>query len=195
MPSMSPRLSMARLPLGTLVFTILRHLANGAAVATTSSVSFKPTVGATWNIELSKIPKIGQADGFHIWDFDMAEAPKSTIDAFHAKGHPVICYFSAGTVESYRKDADEFPKVAIGKVDQGWPQEHWVDVRNSKVRDIMKQRMDKAHSKGCDGIDPDNIDVCLRGPKILPKEIHTGRLYADAQAGLRQRHRLQLDKR
>lgn len=89
----------------------------------------------------------------------MGESTKELIDEFHAKGHPVICYFSAGTVESYRADANEFPKKAIGKVDSGWPQEHWVDVRNHKVREIMKQRMDAAQRKGCDGIDPDNIDV------------------------------------
>lgn len=88
----------------------------------------------------------------------MQEAPKSLVDSFHAAGHPVICYFSAGTKENYRPDANQFPPSAVGKVDAGWPQEHWVDTRNPVVRQIMQARMDSAASKGCDGIDPDNID-------------------------------------
>jgi len=88
----------------------------------------------------------------------MAEAPVSTIQAFQKKGHPVICYFSAGTWEDWRKDKNEFPKKSLGNVVGGWPQERWVNVSDPGVRKVMKQRIEQAHSKGCDGIDPDNID-------------------------------------
>lgn len=136
---------------------LLLSLTSGVAAA---SVSFKPTAGATWNIYLSESPteKDAKDQKYHVWDFDMAEAPKSLIDTFHTNGHPVICYFSAGTKENYRADADQFPANATGNVVDGWPQEHWVDVRSPAIREIMKQRMDEAQSKGCDGIDPDNID-------------------------------------
>lgn len=40
----------------------------------------------------------------------------------------------------------------------GWPDENWVDIRHSGVRDIMKKRIQEAKDKGCDGVDPDNID-------------------------------------
>lgn len=140
-----------------LFATLLLGLTSGAAAA---SVSFKPKAGATWQIYLSVLPteKDAKESEYHVWDFDMAEAPKSLIDSFHDNGHPVICYFSAGTKENYRADADQFPKNATGNIVAGWPQEHWVDVRSPAVRDIMKARMDEAKSKGCDGIDPDNID-------------------------------------
>lgn len=150
---------MPRLPSIALIASALGGLIQGISAATTSAVKFKPTAGASWNIQLSPLPKIGEAKGYHIWDFDMGDASKSLVEEFKAKGHPVICYFSAGTVESYRADANEFPKKAIGKVDSGWPQEHWLNTSNTKVREIMMQRMDAAARKGCDGIDPDNIDV------------------------------------
>jgi len=39
----------------------------------------------------------------------------------------------------------------------GWP-EYWIDTRSSNVRKIMIARIDAAKAKGCDGIDPDNVD-------------------------------------
>lgn len=40
----------------------------------------------------------------------------------------------------------------------GWPDEKWLDTRNAGVRALMKSRIQQAASKGCDGVDPDNID-------------------------------------
>lgn len=140
---------------------LLSSLSVAASIGTVSGESlWNPTVGASWNIKLLDVPKPAQADddSYHIWDFDMAEAPKSLIDAFHAKGHPVICYFSAGSWENFRKDKDEFPKASLGKVMDGWPDERWVDISNPGVRKLMKKRIEKAAAKGCDGIDPDNIN-------------------------------------
>lgn len=125
--------------------------------STTAAFALKPTAGATWNIQLENVPSPAQADddAYHIWDFDMEDAPQSTIDAFHAKGHQVVCYFSAGSWEDYRSDADQFPKEALGKVLDGWPHEKWVDTRNAGVRAVMKKRIQIAKEKGCDGIDAD----------------------------------------
>lgn len=124
---------------------------------TTASFSLKPTAGTTWNIQLNNVPSPDQANdnAYHLWDFDMADAPKSTIDAFHAKGRSVVCYFSAGSWEDYRSDANQFPKEALGKVMDGWEHEKWIDTRNAGVRNIMKARIQAAKEKGCDGIDPD----------------------------------------
>ncbi|KAI5370395.1 hypothetical protein Slin15195_G012710 [Septoria linicola] len=128
--------------------------------STASSGRAKPTAGQTWNIQLKNVPPTSAADNdaYSTWDFDMAAANSSIIDTFHAKGRYVICYFSAGSVENYRSDAGDFPSEAVGKVMDGWPDEKWVDVRNQGVRDVMKKRINEAKSKGCDGVDPDNID-------------------------------------
>ena len=80
----------------TLLFTAL--LSSSAFAA----VSFMPTAGAPWNIQLKTPPTPKQADNaaYHIWDMDMADTPKATITAFKNKGKKVICYFSAGSKSS-----------------------------------------------------------------------------------------------
>lgn len=143
-----------------MILATLATILHCARAAPGPYAPLKPSAGATWNIELSHVPKPAQAAdaSYHIWDFDMAEAPKSTIEAFHSKGHPVICYFSAGSWEKWRKDADQFPEVALGKTLEGWPNERWLNTSNVGVRQIMRDRIEDAANKGCDGVDPDNID-------------------------------------
>lgn len=123
----------------------------------TGAFALKPTAGTTWNIQLINVPTADQADdtAYHLWDFDMEDSDKSLIDAFHAKNHSVVCYFSAGSWENYRSDADQFPKAALGKVMKGWRDEKWVDTRNAGVRDVMRKRIQMAKDKGCDAIDAD----------------------------------------
>lgn len=142
---------------GSHAGTTASRIAFTTPSSTAGGSSLKPTAGTTWNIQLVEVPSPEQADddAYHVWDFDMEDALKSTIDAFHAKGHPVVCYFSAGSWENFRSDADEFPKEALGKVLDGWPNEKWVDTRNAGVRDVMKKRIQTAREKGCDGIDAD----------------------------------------
>jgi hypothetical protein len=73
--------------------------------------------------------------------FDMHDQ----IPGLHTKGHKVICYFSAGSWESWRPDANkpEWSKVKIGKMD-GW-NESWLDIRQlSVLQDLMSSRMDLA---------------------------------------------------
>ena len=40
----------------------------------------------------------------------------------------------------------------------GWPDERWVNTSNPGVRKLMKERIQEAAAKGCDGVDPDNIE-------------------------------------
>jgi hypothetical protein len=47
---------------------------------------------------------------------------------------------------------------------QGWPGENWLDTRSQAVRDIMQKRMDLAVQKGCDGVEPDNVDGYTNNP-------------------------------
>ena len=70
----------------------------------------------------------------------------------------IICYFSAGSWENWRDDADDFPDAALGKTLEGWADERWLDVTNATVRDIMLDRLDYAVTLGCDGVEPDNMD-------------------------------------
>jgi hypothetical protein len=71
----------------------------------------------------------------------------------------VVCYFSAGSWESWRPDANDpnWKYIKIGKMGD-WD-ELWLDVRNmTALQIVMGHRIDLAKTQGCDGIEPDNID-------------------------------------
>ena len=57
--------------------------------ATTALTWLKPTAGATWNIELSKVPTASQANdqSYEVWDFDLFDSGASTVKAFKDTGH------------------------------------------------------------------------------------------------------------
>jgi len=96
-----------------------------------------------------------------IYDIDMFENSKEVINNLKQKGKIVICYINAGAWEAWRDDSDEFDDEVIGNELDGWEDEKWLDIRSENVREIMKKRIALAASKGCDGIEFDNIDGYL----------------------------------
>ncbi|KAI0199581.1 glycoside hydrolase superfamily [Astrocystis sublimbata] len=115
-------------------------------------------VGTTWDYPLGFSLTTANANKSTVfYPVDLENTPADTITALK-DSHTIVCYFSAGSVEDYRKDADEFPASAVGNVLDGWPHEKWVDHRNAKVREIMATRIQNAADKGCEGVDPDNVD-------------------------------------
>jgi hypothetical protein len=93
-----------------------------------------------------------------IYDIDLFDNTKEHIKKLKNEGKIVICYINAGAYENWREDALEFPESVKGNSLDGWEGEKWLDIRDEKVRDIMKKRLDLAKNKGCDGIEPDNIN-------------------------------------
>lgn len=93
-----------------------------------------------------------------VYDIDLFDNNATTISALHAQNRKVICYFSAGSFEPNRPDSSNFTAGDKGKVLQGWPGEYWLDTNSTNVRNIMSSRLALASSKGCDGVDPDNVD-------------------------------------
>lgn len=118
---------------------------------------WQPAVGTSWQIVLRYALNDTSVD-VDVYDIDLYDNEKSVMDELHSDGRKVICYFSAGTYEDWREDASQFPKNTLGDGLPDWPGEKWVDIRSSKVRDIMSARLDLAVEKGCDGVDPDNVD-------------------------------------
>ena len=116
---------------------------------------YTPNTKVTWQIQLNET--INTEYNVDIYDVDLYDTPKKTIEQLHKEGKKVICYFSAGSYEDWRDDASLFPKKALGNKMDGWD-EQWLDIRNSKVKIIMQKRMDIAKEKRCDGVDPDNVD-------------------------------------
>jgi hypothetical protein len=124
-----------------------------------TTTSWTLRVNAPWQIILSHPPD-ASADLSHveIIDLDLFDTPQSTIDALHRSGKKVLCYFSAGSYEEWRSDAEDFRKEDLGDLLQGWEGEQWLQLGSKNVRGIMAKRIELAAEKACDGVDPDNVD-------------------------------------
>ncbi|KAI7296954.1 hypothetical protein KC352_g65 [Hortaea werneckii] len=124
---------------------------------------WRPGARATWQIvlrhplELSPNAPAIEPD-VDVFDIDLFDNPPSTIDALHKLDKKVVCYFSAGSYEPYRSDSSQFRESDLGDPLDGWPDEKWLDLNSPNVRRIMANRIALARKKGCDAIDPDNID-------------------------------------
>ena len=94
-----------------------------------------------------------------VFDVDLFDVTKATVDAIHAKGAKAICYVSVGTFEPWRPDAASFPAAVKGKPLGDFPDETWLDIRRLDVLGpIMEARFDLCKAKGFDGVEPDNVD-------------------------------------
>lgn len=94
-----------------------------------------------------------------VYDIDLFTNDASVVRGLHGQGKKVICYLSAGTWEPYRPDTEEFPMEAVGKpYAPPFEDEKWLDIKDQRIRDIMKKRLDLCKAKGFDGVEPDNVD-------------------------------------
>ncbi len=124
----------------------------------TGSAIYRPKPEITWQWQLSGELNIGY--DVDLYDIDLFETPKTTIDELHKRGIKVICYFNAGAYEPYRPDSAMFTEDVLGKNMDGWEDERWLDISKYDLfSDIMEARLDLAAEKGCDGVEPDNIDA------------------------------------
>lgn len=121
----------------------------------------------SWQIQYIDYP-VDRSFDVAMYDIDMVEISDDDIDALHDEGRIVICYFSAGTWEPYRPDADDFPEEVLGNNydDPAFDDERYLDIRSQVVRDIMLNRVREAVDRGCDGVDPDNMNLDEVGEDI-----------------------------
>jgi hypothetical protein len=117
---------------------------------------YRPPVSATWQWQL--IGTVNTSYAVDIYDIDLYDSSEALIQQLQAAGKKVICYFSAGSYEDWRPDATQFDPGDLGNTLAGWPDERWLDIRSSDVLSIMLSRLDLAVQKGCDGVEPDNMD-------------------------------------
>lgn len=123
-----------------------------------SAFPWTPEPGVTWQLQLAGIP-VDTRIGAEIFDIDLFDNSKEVVDKLRSTDKKVICYISAGSFEDWRPDAAEFPKNVIGKDYSGWEGEKWLDIRQiDLLGPIMEKRLDLAKEKGCDAVDPDNVD-------------------------------------
>lgn len=116
---------------------------------------WRPKPGTSWAWQLDGT--LDRSIDVTMYDIDLFDNSAATIAALKKAHRVVICYFSAGSYESWRPDAKSFPAAVLGKRMSGW-NERWLDVRAKATRDVMVKRLALAASKGCDGVEPDNVD-------------------------------------
>jgi hypothetical protein len=117
---------------------------------------WKPAPGTSWQWQLSGT--IDTSVDVAMYDVDLVVTPDSVLQRLRTDGRRIVCYFSAGSYENGRDDLADVPAAAIGKVLDGWPDERWFDIRHPAVRAVMTARLDRAVARGCDGVEPDNVD-------------------------------------
>lgn len=122
----------------------------------TSGAWARPAADVTWQLQLSGTVHPGY--GVDLYDVDLRETSDATLRALQARGVTVVCYFSAGSGESYRDDYGRFASADLGRPLDGYPDERWLDIRSATVWQVMLDRLDFAVARGCDGVDPDNVD-------------------------------------
>lgn len=125
--------------------------------AEASSVTPKLSLQTSWQIQYS-----GDMDyslDVDIYNIDLFDTDAEAISKLKERGIFVMCYFSAGSYEDWRPDASNFPTKTLGKPMEGWEGETWLDIRQiSELQPVMESRLDMAATKGCNGVDPDNVN-------------------------------------
>lgn len=132
---------------------VVDRFALGEATAPTW---YQPGVETRWQWQLQGT--VNASYDVEAYDIDLLLNDAATIASLKSAGHKVICYFSAGSYEDFRADAGEFLPADLGATLDGFPDERWLDVRSPNVLRIMRARLDVAVQKGCDAVEPDNMD-------------------------------------
>ncbi len=116
-----------------------------------------PSLNTTWQIQYS-----GEIDTdlpVDVYNLDLFDTDAAVVTQLHDRGIFVMCYFSAGSFEDWRLDSKQFPPEILGNNMAGWPGEKWLDIRRiDLLAPIMEARLELAIEKGCDGVDPDNVN-------------------------------------
>jgi hypothetical protein len=139
-----------------------------------------PPVQATWSYNIGSTNTANLNGGATptgtVISLDMIDVQTQAIARLKNAGKYIICYYSAGTSENYRSDAQSqrllAPALNLGEVQTGsggvWEGEKWLDIRGfasasssnaDVIRSVMGARLDLAKSKGCDAVEPDNVDA------------------------------------
>jgi hypothetical protein len=92
---------------------------------------------------------------------DLFETTPAQLEQLHDRGHVVVAYIAAGSYEPWRPDVDTLPASVIGEPLARYPDEAWLDIRASSVRQLMSSRLARAASNGFDGVLPVSLDGYL----------------------------------
>lgn len=91
------------------------------------------------------------------------------INKLHSRGKAVVCYINIGSWESWRDDADDFPRSALGNELRGWADERWLDITNP-VRILAPHRLAQDRS----------LEIGVAGPKFHFMRLRKNRINKNA---------------
>ena len=118
-------------------------------------MAFPP--GVSWQIQLSG--KVDTSVKAHVLDIDALTNSRSAVQRLTRRHRRVICYFSAGTNESFRSSSQQFPPDTRGNRLADYPDERWLDIRRiDELRPLIERRLDICKRKGFVAADFDNVD-------------------------------------
>eukprot|EP00515_Schizochytrium_aggregatum_P004599 CAMPEP_0202053082 /NCGR_PEP_ID=MMETSP0963-20130614/5641_1 /ASSEMBLY_ACC=CAM_ASM_000494 /TAXON_ID=4773 /ORGANISM="Schizochytrium aggregatum, Strain ATCC28209" /LENGTH=461 /DNA_ID=CAMNT_0048618391 /DNA_START=101 /DNA_END=1488 /DNA_ORIENTATION=- len=145
--------------LGLLAVVAAATVRGTSAVAESTHVALP--AGSTWANLAWGFDDGGRdsTDGVDVVLVDI-DIDQDELDAL--KGNAIImCYISAGTIEPYRDDYKSnkaaWDALALGRM-SNWD-EAWLDIRQrDAVIALMIGRLQQAKAKGCQAVEPDNID-------------------------------------
>lgn len=117
---------------------------------------YSPELTDTWQWQL--MGEVNSGYDVVLYDIDLFDSETTLIASLQNDDKIVICYFSAGSSENWRPDFSSFPDSILGSPLDDWEGERWLDIRSDEVFAIMEDRLDLAVEKGCNGVEPDNMD-------------------------------------
>ena len=136
---------------------------DGGEVARDAALQTLPVrhdTDTTWAWQLQG--EIDLAHGANVQVIDLFAHLDGRVQAeLDALGRDAFCYFSVGTFEPWRPDADLFDASSLGAPHALYPDERWLDVTDPAVVRLMVNRLDMARAVGCDGVELDNVDAYL----------------------------------
>jgi hypothetical protein len=118
---------------------------------------FRPTSDTTWQVQLTGT--IDTSFDVQMYEVDLFALDAATAATLHGQGRVITCYVSVGTAENYRADYASFPAAAVGNALSDYPQEHWLDIRDRTVRQLMAQRLELGAQAGCDAVELSNLQA------------------------------------
>jgi hypothetical protein len=129
----------------------------GGAATSTSAPRVRPPPDAQWQYQLQG--RVDRSNPARVFDVDGATTPQATVRALQRDGRYLVCYFSAGTYESFRSDSRGLPPGVRGLPVAGFPDERWLDIRRlGAIAPVLRARMRTCARKGFDAVEPDNVD-------------------------------------
>lgn len=138
----------------TLIAVLVSLVLAPAAAAAPHWQPAPTTAPWQWQLQGRLDPGVAAA----VFDVDGFETSRGEVRELRRRGRKTICYLDVGSWESYRPDAGEFPRAAIGRPYAGFPDERWLDVgRFPLFAAPLRQRIAMCERKGFDAVEPDNL--------------------------------------